>query len=96
MATRYNFLGQDIAIGTYFGRLWQNGGGNTGVLAEGSAFTIHPGRVVTDCAEYSGSTSGYLRVEVLCDYCTGEKVDKILDLVEKYCNDECMACIAYC
>ncbi len=38
---------------------------------EGSAFTIHPGRVVTDCAEYSGSTSGYLRVEVLCDYCTG-------------------------
>ena len=63
---------------------------------EGSAFTIHPGRVVTDCAEYSGSTSGYLRVEVLCDYCTGEKVDKILDLVEKYCNDECMASIAYC
>lgn len=63
---------------------------------EGSAFTIHPGRVVKNCADSSGSASGYLRVETLCDYCTGEKLKRKLKQIEEDCDNACMESIAYC
>ena len=63
---------------------------------EGSAFTIHPGRVVKVCADISGSTSGYLRVEMLCDYCTGKKTEDKLKAIEEDCKNGCMESIAYC
>ncbi len=63
---------------------------------KGSAFTIHPGRVVKVCADISGSASGYLRVEMLCDYCTGKKMDDKLKAIEEDCKNGCMESVAYC
>lgn len=63
---------------------------------KGSAFTIHPGRVVKVCADISGSASGYLRVEMLCDYCSGEKMQGKLKAIEEDCKNGCMESVAYC
>ncbi len=63
---------------------------------KGSAFTIHSGRVVKVCADISGSASGYLRVEMLCDYCTGKKMNDKLKAIEEDCKNGCMESVAYC
>ena len=63
---------------------------------EGANFTIHPARVVKVCADISGSASGYLRVEMLCDYCSGEKMQGKLKAIEEDCNNGCMESVAYC
>ena len=62
----------------------------------GSTFSIDDPLYVNRCGGFSGSTNGYIKILVGCDFCTGKKVLDRLKEFEEECGYGCMASNAYC